>query len=208
MWIAEKFIVVPAPRGAHLPHCGGSLRTLRDATPVGTAEDGRVVADGGQTHGVLSRLPVRRSPAKESRTMTTTAGVTQEAARDQEEIAAVPARMVAAWAAHDADAFADLFAEDGTLILPGVYRRGRADIRSFMAAGFAGRYQGTTVTGQPIDLKPLGPGAVALLTVGGVIAPGQTELSSPEAIRASWILVKRDGRWVLAVYHNCPRDPA
>ena len=125
---------------------------------------------------------------------------------DQAEIAAVPARMVAAWAAHDADAFADLFTDDGTLILPGVYKKGRDEIREFMSAGYAGPYQGTRVTGTPIDLKPLAPGAVALLTMGGVIAAGATELSDAAAIRASWILVKRDGRWQLAVYQNCPRD--
>jgi uncharacterized protein (TIGR02246 family) len=125
---------------------------------------------------------------------------------EQAEIAAVPGRMVAAWAAHDADAFADLFTEDGTLILPGVYKKGRAEIREFMSAGYAGPYRGTRVTGTPIDLKPLAEGAVALLTAGGVIASGETELADRDAVRASWILVRRDGRWQLAVYQNCPRD--
>jgi uncharacterized protein (TIGR02246 family) len=140
--------------------------------------------------------------------MTTTTEAPSAAAQLQAEIAAIPARMVQAWAAHDADAFADLFAEDGTLILPGVYRTGRAEIREFMTAAYQGPYRGTTVTGQPIAIKPLGPGAVALITVGGVLAPGQTDLAPQNAIRASWILVKRDDRWVLAVYQNCPRDPA
>lgn len=125
---------------------------------------------------------------------------------EQAQIAAVPARMVAAWAAHDAHAFADLFTLDGTLILPGAYKKGREEIREFMAAGYAGPYHGTRVTGTPIDIKPLADGAVALLTTGGVLAPGETELSDKAAIRASWILVRRDGRWQLAVYQNCPRD--
>jgi len=127
---------------------------------------------------------------------------------EQAEIAAVPARMVAAWATHDARAFADLFTQDGTLILPGVYKKGRDEIREFMSAAYAGPYQGTRVTGSPIDVKPLADGAVALLTMGGVLAPGETELSDPAAIRASWILVRREGRWLLAVYQNCPRDGA
>lgn len=125
---------------------------------------------------------------------------------DQAEIAAVPARMVAAWAEHDADAFAGLFTQDGTLILPGVYQKGRDQIREFMVTGYAGPYQGTRVTGSPVDLKVLADDAVALLTVGGVLAPGETELSDQAAIRASWILVRRDDRWQLAVYQNCPRD--
>jgi uncharacterized protein (TIGR02246 family) len=124
------------------------------------------------------------------------------------QVAAVPARMVAAWAAHDAKAFSELFAQDGTLILPGIYKKGRNEIRQFMEAGYAGPYKGTSVTGTPLEVKPLGAGAVALLTVGGVLAQGEKELSSKAAIRASWILVRNQGQWELAVYQNCPRDPA
>lgn len=125
---------------------------------------------------------------------------------DQAAIAALPNQLTAAWAAHDANSFAELFTEDGTLILPGYYRKGRDEIREFMTAGFAGRYKGSRVTGQPIDIKPLGTGAAALITQGGVLAPGETEVSAKAAIRASWILVKRNGQWLLAVYQNCPRE--
>ena len=124
------------------------------------------------------------------------------------EVAKVPDRLVAAWAAHDAEAFSQLFAPDGTMILPGVYVKGRDAIRKYMEDGYANQYKGTRVFGSPLDIKPLGTDAVALLTVGGVMAPGETKYSDKEAIRASWILVKDDGTWRLAVYHNCPRDPA
>jgi uncharacterized protein (TIGR02246 family) len=125
------------------------------------------------------------------------------------ELAAVPGRLVSAWAAQDAEAFSQLFIQDGTMILPGVYKKGREEIRKHMEAGYAGPYKGTSVTGSPIEIKPLGSDAFALITVGGVLAPGETEVSAKEAIRASWILVKDDdGTWRLAVYQNCPRDPA
>jgi uncharacterized protein (TIGR02246 family) len=124
------------------------------------------------------------------------------------ELAAVPGRLVSAWAAHDAEAFSQLFTPDGTLVLPGVYKKGRDEIREYMAAGYAGPYKGTSVTGTPLDIKPLGSDAFALLTVGGVLAPGEKEVSTKEAIRAAWILVKNEGMWRLAVYQNCPRDPA
>ncbi|MEU4768538.1 SgcJ/EcaC family oxidoreductase [Actinosynnema sp. NPDC023794] len=137
---------------------------------------------------------------------TTSPDATEAAAAEQALIAGVPARMVAAWAAHDADAFADLFTEDGALILPGVYKKGRAEIREFMAHAYETHYKDTTVTGRLIDMTRLAPGAVAVLTVGGVLPKGESELSAENAIRASWILVKRDGDWKLAVYQNCPRD--
>ena len=126
---------------------------------------------------------------------------------DKAATAAVLARMVAAWSAHDADAFADLFIEDGSMMLPGVYKKGHDDIRAFMAAGFSGPYKGTQVTGRPLEMKQLGSDAVAVITEGGVINAGESELTDAAAIRASWILVKQDGQWKLAVYHNCPRDP-
>lgn len=125
------------------------------------------------------------------------------------ELAAVPGRLVSAWAANDAEAFSQLFIQDGTMILPGVYKKGRDDIRKHMEAGYAGPYKGTSVTGTPLEIKPLGRDAFAVITVGGVLAPGEEEVSTEQAIRASWILVKDDdGTWRLAVYQNCPRDPA
>jgi uncharacterized protein (TIGR02246 family) len=124
------------------------------------------------------------------------------------ELAAVPGRLVSAWAAHDAEAFSQLFTQDGTMILPGVYKKGHEDIRKHMEAGYSGPYKGTSVIGTPLEIKPLGSDAFALITVGGVLAPGEKEVSTKEAIRASWILVKDDGTWRLAVYQNCPRDPA
>ncbi|WP_430787992.1 SgcJ/EcaC family oxidoreductase [Actinoplanes sp. G11-F43] len=138
--------------------------------------------------------------------MTTTTGNAFSAA-DQAAVAAVPARMIKAWAEHDADAFADLFLDGGTMILPGLYRKGRDEIRSFMEAAFASHYKGTRVTGRPLEVKPLSADAVALITEGGVIRADAGELSDEDAIRASWILVRDGGTWRLAVYQNGPRDP-
>jgi uncharacterized protein (TIGR02246 family) len=125
---------------------------------------------------------------------------------EQAAVAGVAERIVSAWADHDADAFAKVFTEDGTMILPGLYRKGRDDIRRFMTDAYAGPYRGTRVTGQPLDIKFLNGGAAVLVTQGGVLQPGQTDLSDERAIRASWVVVERDGQWQIAVYQNSPRD--
>jgi uncharacterized protein (TIGR02246 family) len=142
--------------------------------------------------------------------MTTTASAPNPtpapADADKAAIASLTQRVVAAWAYADADAFASVFTDDGTMILPGVFRKGRTEVRDYMAEAFAGRYRGTQVTGAPIDIRFLAPDVALLLTMGGVLAPGQTEVTTETAIRASWLVVKRDGEWRLAAYQNSPRD--
>ncbi|MER6949259.1 SgcJ/EcaC family oxidoreductase [Nonomuraea sp. NPDC000554] len=129
---------------------------------------------------------------------------TEVSAAQQAAVAAIAQKMIAAWAHHDADGFANLFIEDGTLILPGVFRQGREDIRAYFKDAFDGQYKGTQVTGKPISLKFYGPDVALLLSQGGVIASGETEVADPQAIRASWFAVRVDGKWLLAAYQNSP----
>lgn len=139
--------------------------------------------------------------------MPTKSAAPSNAAAEQAAIAAVSQRVVAAWAAHDADAFAGVFVEDGTMVMPGLYLKGRDKIRDYMANAFAAQYKGTQVTGKPLGFKFLSDSSCVLLTEGGVLHPGENKPTKERAIRASWIVMKEDGRWMLAVYHNCERDP-
>jgi uncharacterized protein (TIGR02246 family) len=137
--------------------------------------------------------------------MTTTEAPVTIAPSDQAAVAALTQRVVAAWAYHDADAFADVFVEDGTMIIAGAFRQGRDEIRSFMAESFEGKYQGSQVTGKPIQMRGLADDVVLLLTRGGVLRAGETEVADDEAIHASWLAVRDNGEWRLAAYQNTPR---
>jgi uncharacterized protein (TIGR02246 family) len=136
--------------------------------------------------------------------MTTTAA--QPTKADMAAIASLTQRMIAAWAVADAEAIANLFVDDGTMIQAGTYCDNRAAIQAYFAEAFRGEYRDTQVTGKPLASRFLGPDAGVLLTVGGVLEPGETEMSSKQAIRASWTVVRRDGEWRLAAYQNTPRD--
>lgn len=123
---------------------------------------------------------------------------------DQAAVAAIPQQLLTAWVDQDGDRIADLFVDDGTLILPNVYRQGREDIRVFFKDAFDNDYRGTQVVGTPLGLRFLGPDVALLLTAGGVLAAGETEVSEAQAIRASWLAVRVDGEWKLAQYQNTP----
>ena len=129
---------------------------------------------------------------------------TEVSAAEQASVAALPQQLLAAWAYQDADGLADLFTEDGTLVLPGVFRQGREDIRAYFKDAFDNQYNGTQVVGKPISLRFFGPDAALLLSFGGVLAAGETEVSDAQAIRASWFVVRVDGKWRLASYQNSP----
>ncbi|GAA3571203.1 hypothetical protein GCM10022222_64160 [Amycolatopsis ultiminotia] len=104
---------------------------------------------------------------------------------DQAAVNAVPVQIVAAWAEQDSDAFARTFTPDGTMILPGVHRKGQDEIPAYMTTAIAGTLAHTRVTGAPIDLRFLTPDSAPVITKGGVLAPGE------RAIRAAWVVVRR-----------------
>lgn len=124
----------------------------------------------------------------------------------EKEALSVPLRLVAAWAENDAEGVADVFTEDGILILPGdVLKQGRGEIRAFMAAAYAGPFKGTGVTGKPVDVRFFTDDVALLRTHGGILAAGETEIAPELAVRSTWVVVKRGDTWQLAGYQNSPR---
>ncbi|WP_329087337.1 SgcJ/EcaC family oxidoreductase [Streptosporangium sp. NBC_01469] len=124
---------------------------------------------------------------------------------DEAAVREVPQRVISAWADNDPDAFAAVFAADATMVLSGgVFAAGRDQIRAFMASAFEGPYRGTRVAGQPISARFITPDAAVLVTKGGVLVPGETEVAPERAIRATWVLTKQDGQWLLTAYQNTP----
>jgi uncharacterized protein (TIGR02246 family) len=109
-----------------------------------------------------------------------------------------------AWADGDADVFAQLYTDDATVVQPGVYKRNNDDIRTTMAAGFAGPLKGSRVLDEPVSVRFFGPDTAVIIAEGGILLAGQDEVPAERLVRATWVLVQQDEQWKVVAYHNSP----
>lgn len=120
------------------------------------------------------------------------------------EVLTVLDNLYQAWADNDADAFVADYTEDTTSILPGSYSVGPAATRDRMAAAFAGPLKGSQVRDEVQSVRRLGADAAVVVSRSTVLMAGETQPSDDRWLMATWTLTRRDGRWLLAAYHNCP----
>ena len=123
---------------------------------------------------------------------------------DRQAVLDVLGRVYEAWEANDAEAFVADYLDDASVVQPGVYKKDRQEIQSSMAGAFAGSLKGSRVIDQPQDVRFLNEDTAIVISEGGIIFPGQDAVASEGLIRATWVLVRRDGGWRIASYHNSP----
>jgi uncharacterized protein (TIGR02246 family) len=117
---------------------------------------------------------------------------------------AVPQIIMAAWAENDADMFASVFTENGSLLMQNDQLTSRDQIRDYMAKGFETGLKGARVTGWPMNVVFLDDEAALVVTQGGIMLAGESAIAPEREIRAIWTLVAVDGRWRLLSHHSCP----
>ena len=115
-----------------------------------------------------------------------------------------PLRVMAAWSANDANAFADMFIDNGSMLVGDNQLVSRDEIRSYLAEAFAGAYRGSRLTEEPTEIRLLTPTVAVAITRGGVIPEGQDSLVDTAELRTMWVVVKRDGDWRIASYQASP----
>ncbi len=101
--------------------------------------------------------------------------------------------MYRAWEAGDAETFAADHTEDASVIQPGVYKKDREEIRTSMAAAFAGPLNGSRVVARPVNVRFLSGDAAIGVSEDGIIfpwaerrrkrAPGAHDLAAGQARR-------------------------
>jgi uncharacterized protein (TIGR02246 family) len=108
-----------------------------------------------------------------------------------------------AWADSDVNAFVKWYAEDATVVLPGFYLRGNADVRAGMGDAFAGPLKGTGRIHTVQSLRFLGGDVAVVVTRSITVFPGEAEPPAERWELATWTLSKGDGTWLVEAYHSC-----
>lgn len=111
-------------------------------------------------------------------------------------------QVYAAWADNDADAFAALYLDDATVVLPGVFRQGRSAVRDYIAGAFAGPLKGSRGIDEPQDIRILGGDTAIVVSRAGIMMAGEQDLPAEREQMATWVLSKQDGQWMIAAYSN------
>lgn len=130
--------------------------------------------------------------------------MSNDRAADEAAIHSVMSASYKAWEAGDADAMVADYTEDATAILPGSLRDGRAAVRDSMALGFAGPLKGTSTSNERLGIRFVGRDGAIVLTKSAILFPGETAAPDARSVNCTWVLEKRDGRWLIAAYQSSP----
>jgi uncharacterized protein (TIGR02246 family) len=136
--------------------------------------------------------------------MTSTTSTAAGSDTDRQAVLEPLAALYRAWEANDAETFVADYTDDASVIQPGVYEKDREEIRTAMAAAFAGPLNGSRAIDHPVDVRFLTDDTAIVVSEGGIIFPGQDAVASERLVRATWVLVRHDDGWRIASYHNSP----
>ncbi|HTJ32854.1 MAG TPA: SgcJ/EcaC family oxidoreductase [Dactylosporangium sp.] len=126
-------------------------------------------------------------------------------AQDEAAIQAVLVDSYKAWAAGDADGMVADYTADATAIMTGSLRDSRDVIRQSMALGFEGPLKGSSTYNKQLGIRFVGRDAAIVISESAILFAGETEVPDDRRkVNATWVFEKRDGRWLIAAYHNSP----
>ncbi|WP_371780963.1 SgcJ/EcaC family oxidoreductase [Streptosporangium subroseum] len=124
---------------------------------------------------------------------------------DEAAIQAVLADSYRAWEAGDADGMVADYTADATAIMTGSLRDSRDVIRQSMALGFEGPLKGSSTYNRQLGIRFVGRDGAIVISESAILFAGETEVPDDlRKVNATWVFEKRDGRWLIAAYHNSP----
>jgi uncharacterized protein (TIGR02246 family) len=73
-----------------------------------------------------------------------------------------------------------------------------------MAAAFAGPLKNTRRSHHVRSIRLTGPGTAIVITDSVTAPPGEPQPAAQQRERATWVLSRSDGRWLIHAYHSSP----
>ena len=127
-----------------------------------------------------------------------------DSALTRDAVVTLYTRVLEAWNSRDAAAFAAQFAtHGGTVGFDGSEMDGRDAIESELRRIFADHTPATYVA-RVREVRPLGPGAMLLRAVAGMVPPGQTAIMPERNAIQSVVAVLENGEPRITMYQNTP----
>lgn len=128
---------------------------------------------------------------------------------DEAAIRQLQDQQAAAWNQHDAEAYANLFTDDGDVVnVVGWWWQGRAEIQTKLAAAFAVVFKESILTITEVHVKFLTP-EIAIAHVRWTMQGAKTPPNIPEPRQGiqMQILLKRSGKWFIKSFQNTNSVP-
>ena len=122
----------------------------------------------------------------------------------ESDVQALYDQLIAAWNDHDGAAMAKPFAEDGVVIgFDGSVSSGRQTIGTEMSNIFADHETGRYAV-KVQSIRPLGPQAMILRAIAGLVPPGQTAIRSETNSHQTVVAEEQQGQWKIVLFQNTP----
>lgn len=126
------------------------------------------------------------------------------AVAEEDVIRTLYQRLLDGWNRRSASDMARLFARDGLAVgFDGTEMQGSAEIEAALARVFADHTPARYI-GLVRAVHRLTDDAAVVHAVAGMVPPGEQELKTDRNAVQTLTLVKRDGRWTIAVFQNTP----
>jgi uncharacterized protein (TIGR02246 family) len=126
-----------------------------------------------------------------------------ENAVDDVAVRALYQQLMDAWNEGSAEAYAELFAEDGVLVgFDGTAFEGRQEIVAFHQPLFEKWLKGTRLVGDVTRVQFLVPNVALMHAIGGTILRGKSKPHPSRASIQTLVAVQNHGEWKLAAFQN------
>jgi uncharacterized protein (TIGR02246 family) len=116
----------------------------------------------------------------------------------------VPLRIRGAWERNDAELFAGVFTDNGSMLVGDQQLDSREAVLEYMTEAFKGTYAGARLEETPVVIRKLSDTVAFAVTKGGLVLDGETEVAPERQVRATWVIVKEDGDWKLLSHQTSP----